>query len=84
MPTHSAFTMSILFLFVAPEVTWLFNNTKVIKPSTYFQVHQTNDGQVSLEITKAFPEDAGQYTLRARNLAGTVDSTASLNVTGRL
>ncbi|VDK35248.1 unnamed protein product [Dibothriocephalus latus] len=63
-----------------PEICWLFNHTDVIKPSSCVQMQQFPDGRAVLSITKVRPEDSGEYTVRATNPFGTVESTAELKV----
>lgn len=64
-----------------PTVTWLKDNTEV-EESEEFQV-KFEDGVSMLTIPDVYPEDAGKYTVVAKNELGTAMSTAELIVEGK-
>lgn len=65
-----------------PEVTWHHDN-EIIKDSEIYRVVQGEEGEVTLLLTEAFPEDSGVYTVTASNEAGQAECTAMLTVTGK-
>ena len=62
----------------APVITWYLSNQPV-KPSKYFKM-TSHQGQHTLSITEAFPEDEGPYRCTAVSPAGEVSTTATLKV----
>lgn len=62
-----------------PDISW-YHEERLIKPSKYFVIEVSPHGEVSLTITSAYPEDAGQYTLLARNSAGETACTFQVEV----
>lgn len=64
-----------------PEITWLKDDSQV-EESEEFQI--THEGDVnSLTIPDVYPEDAGKYTVVAKNEVGTATTSAVLYVEGR-
>lgn len=64
-----------------PTVTWLKDSTPV-EEAEEFQI-KFEDGVSSLNIPDVYPEDAGKYTVVAKNELGTAMSTAELTVEGK-
>lgn len=64
----------------APNILWS-KNGRIIEDSNDYQLHFRN-GVCRLTISRAYPEDAGTYTCTATNNAGTVSTTATLDVPG--
>ncbi|XP_066263912.1 telokin-like [Branchiostoma lanceolatum] len=60
------------------DVTW-YRNDSPIKPSKYFQLMSEGEYHV-LNISEAFPEDAGTYKVVAVNPAGEDQCAADLQV----
>lgn len=53
-----------------PSITWFFNS-KPIQPNQDFQVHvDVQKGETSLVIIEVFPEDEGEYMVKAENRLG--------------
>lgn len=66
-----------------PEATLVwYHQNKPIKSDNIFQIVPGEDGQSSLIIAEAFPEDSGEYTVRAVNSAGETECSAVLTVEG--
>ena len=66
-----------------PEATLVwYHQNKPIKSDDIFQIVPGEDGQSSLIIAEAFPEDSGEYTVRAINSAGETECSAVLTVEG--
>ena len=66
-----------------PEATLVwYHQNKPIKSDDIFQIVPGEDGQSSLIIAEAFPEDSGEYTVRAINRAGETECSAVLTVEG--
>lgn len=66
-----------------PEVTWHHDNEVIKEDSEIYRVVQGEEGEVTLLLTEAFPEDSGVYTVTASNEAGQAECTAMLTVTGK-
>ena len=64
-------------------MTW-YRNNQLVKPSKYFQMSSTPEGQHTLSIMEAFPEDTGTYKCVARNKAGEATCITFLKVHGQL
>ncbi|ESO99768.1 hypothetical protein LOTGIDRAFT_173546 [Lottia gigantea] len=62
-----------------PEVVW-YKDSEVIQPSEEFQIQYDENNQCSLFIGDVLPDDAGQYTVVAKNEMGEVSTTAELFV----
>jgi len=62
-----------------PQIAW-FRETAIIKPSQDFQMFYDDDNVATLIIREVFPEDAGQFTVVAKNAAGFTSSTTELIV----
>jgi hypothetical protein len=53
-----------------PAITWFFNS-KPIQPNQDFKVHvDVQKGETSLVIIEVFPEDEGEYMVKAENRLG--------------
>ncbi|XP_067145351.1 LOW QUALITY PROTEIN: obscurin-like [Centruroides vittatus] len=66
-----------------PGVKWLRNNTEVKADDDRISIVSDDEGNASLLIKKALPEDEGDYKCVASNTSGDSDSEASLTVRGR-
>lgn len=62
-----------------PTITW-FKQTQIIKPSMEFQIFYDDDNVTTLIIREVFVEDAGTYTVVAKNAAGFTSCSADLIV----
>ncbi|KAK8788814.1 hypothetical protein V5799_021408 [Amblyomma americanum] len=62
-----------------PYVTW-FKQTRIIKSTTEFEIYYDEDNVSTLVINEVFPEDAGTYTVVAKNPAGFASCSADLTV----
>ncbi|KAF3843801.1 hypothetical protein F7725_002650 [Dissostichus mawsoni] len=60
------------------KISW-FHGQKEIKQSDFFRMSQFDDS-CQLEISRVYPEDEGNYSLRATNAAGTVSCSAALSL----
>ena len=63
-----------------PEVTWYREGSQIIS-SPDFEIVQEGDIH-SLYIPEVFYEDAGKFTVQAKNIGGQAETSANLNVTG--
>ncbi|ESO04842.1 hypothetical protein HELRODRAFT_78348, partial [Helobdella robusta] len=64
----------------APQIKWLRNDGQII-PSSSFKI-VVDHGYSALEIKEFFPEDAGLYTVVARNLGGETRTSCHLDIEG--
>lgn len=64
--------------FLSKHVKGIFKFVSIFVPS----MHQDNCGYLCMIIQPAMKEDAGWYTVSAKNEAGIVSSTARLDVHG--
>ena len=64
-----------------PTVTWLKDDVK-IEEAEEFQI-SFEEEVASLTIPDVYPEDAGRYTIVAKNVLGTAMSSAELVVEGK-
>lgn len=62
-----------------PYIAW-FHESSLIQPSTDFAQFYDADNFCSLIINDVFPEDAGKYTVVAKNPFGTVTCCAQVAV----
>ncbi len=62
-----------------PNVTW-FRESSIVLPSDDFLQFHDDDNMVTLVIREVFPEDAGRYTVVAKNPSGTASCSADLTV----
>ena len=67
-------------VFADVKISW-FHGQKEIKQSDFFRMSQFDDS-CQLEISRVYPEDEGEYSLRATNAAGTVSCSAALSLDG--
>lgn len=65
----------------APEVTW-YHDQQPIQTDSVYQVLPGENGESTLLIPEAFPEDSGVYTVKAFNDVAKVESSATLTVYG--
>jgi hypothetical protein len=67
-----------------PDITWFQNDKKILTTSTKqkqtIKVATGNNYDVTLEITKLTPEDAGTYKIIAKNKTGEVTASVNLNL----
>lgn len=61
--------------------TW-YLNSKRIQPTPDFKVI-TKENKSTLIIAETFPDDQGEYTVEAENIAGKATSTCTLSVHGK-
>lgn len=64
-----------------PTVTW-YRDDQMIVNSEEFKIFYDEDNLCSLFIPDVYPEDAGRYTVVAKNELGTAETTAELFVAG--
>ena len=62
-----------------PNIVW-FHNSRLIRPSPDFLQFHDMDNNCSLTVREVFPEDAGRYTVLAKNMFGIASSSAELTV----
>ena len=67
--------------FPRPTVTWLKDDV-LVEESEEFKLLYDQDNICSLTIPDVYPEDAGRYTVVAKNELGSAMSTAELFVEG--
>lgn len=66
----------------APAIEWLVDDDKIRKSN---RIHFEFDGEnATLFITTTYPEDEGEYTCKASNVAGSELTRAELIVNGKL
>ncbi|CAH8612085.1 unnamed protein product [Schistosoma intercalatum] len=65
-----------------PKISW-YRSGRQLSDGPDFRLDYTNN-RVRLTLSEAFPDDAGEYTCEAENIAGRAQSTANLIVRGRL
>lgn len=65
-----------------PEITW-YKEEDVIFSSEVFEIIQDDENNFILFIHDVMPEDAGRYSIVAKNEMGTATSSAQLTVTGK-
>ena len=63
------------------QIQW-YHEDHLIKPSKKHEIKLTRDGVCSLRIKAATPDDAGQYTCVATNMAGHQTCFGTLSVEG--
>ena len=79
--TSSAFTRKIPESTLAAQVEW-FHNGKALSTGHCFRtVHDF--GFAALDILSVYPEDSGEYTIKATNKLGSCTSTLNINVSSR-
>ncbi|XP_076582573.1 palladin isoform X1 [Chaetodon auriga] len=64
----------------APQIFWKRENESFTHNTDRISMHQDNCGYLCMIIQPAMKEDAGWYTVSAKNEAGIVSSTARLDV----
>ncbi|XP_054645205.1 palladin isoform X3 [Dunckerocampus dactyliophorus] len=64
----------------APQIFWKRENESLTHNTDRISMHQDNCGYLCMIIQPATKEDAGWYTVSAKNEAGIVSSTARLDV----
>lgn len=65
----------------APQVTW-YHNQQPLQSDSVYQILPGENGESTLFISEAFPEDSGVYTVRAFNDVAEVECSATLTVQG--
>jgi hypothetical protein len=65
-----------------PNVTWHKADGTEIKADDRIQIITDDNGQSTLVINNATPQDSQAYTARATNKVGSVDAKINLNVKG--
>ena len=68
--------------FPRPTITWLKDDV-LVEESEEFKLLYDQDNVCSLTIPDVYPEDAGRYTVVAKNELGSAMSTAELFVEGK-
>ncbi|CAG10993.1 unnamed protein product [Tetraodon nigroviridis] len=63
-----------------PQIFWKRENESLTQNTERISMHQDNCGYLCMIIQPALKEDAGWYTVSAKNEAGIVSSTARLDV----
>lgn len=63
-----------------PEVTWYREGSQIVS-SPDFEIVQEGDIH-SLYIPEVFYEDAGKFTVQAKNVGGQAETSANLNIEG--
>ncbi|KAM3875732.1 palladin isoform 2-T2 [Diretmus argenteus] len=63
-----------------PQIFWKRENESITHNTDRISMHQDNCGYLCMIIQPAMKEDAGWYTVSAKNEAGIVSSTARLDV----
>ncbi|XP_062858136.1 palladin isoform X1 [Trichomycterus rosablanca] len=63
-----------------PQIFWKRENESITHNTDRISMHQDNFGYLCMIIQPAFKEDAGWYTVSAKNEAGIVSSTARLDI----
>ncbi|XP_015201002.1 palladin isoform X1 [Lepisosteus oculatus] len=63
-----------------PQIFWKKENESLTHNTDRISMHQDNHGYICMIIQPAKKEDAGWYTISAKNEAGIVSSTARLDV----
>lgn len=66
------------------DVTWHRADGSEVTTNDRIQIITDENGQTSLIISNATPEDSQAYTARATNKVGTVDAKINLNVKGNV
>ena len=64
-------------------ITWHKADGTEIKPDNRIQIVTDDNGQSTLIIANATPQDTQAYVARATNKVGSVDGKVSLNVKGK-
>ena len=65
-----------------PEVTWYREGSQIVS-SPDFEIVQEGDIH-SLYIPEVFYEDAGKFTVQAKNVGGQAETSANLNIEGKV
>uniref|UniRef100_A0A8C1IB47 Palladin n=1 Tax=Cyprinus carpio TaxID=7962 RepID=A0A8C1IB47_CYPCA len=65
-----------------PQIFWKKENESFTHNTDRISIHQDNFGYLCMIIQPALKEDAGWYTVSAKNEAGIISSTARLDVHG--
>ena len=66
-----------------PDISWYFNNTKLTNNGKYIIPTSTHPGMGSTLIILLSSYDAGTYTCKATNIAGSVTSSGTVTVWGK-
>ena len=79
----SAILECVITGFPRPTITWLKDDV-LVEESEEFKILYDQDNACSLTIPDVYPEDAGRYTVVAKNELGSAMSTAELFVEGEI
>nr|XP_023679268.1 palladin isoform X2 [Paramormyrops kingsleyae] len=63
-----------------PQIFWKKENESLTHNTERLSMHQDNHGYICMIIQPAYKEDAGWYTVSAKNEAGIVSNTARLDI----
>ena len=66
-----------------PTITW-YHDHKPIKDSDIYKIRYPEEGESTLMLPEAFPEDTGVYTVKAENDVNEVECSATLEVAGKI
>lgn len=66
-----------------PTITWLRADGSEVFSDDRIQIVTDDNGQSTLTIANATPQDSQAYTVRATNKVGSVDGKVSLSVKGK-
>lgn len=64
-------------------ITWHKADGTEVKPDDRIQITTDDNGQSTLTIVNARPDDSQAYTARASNKVGSIDAKINLNVKGQ-
>uniref|UniRef100_A0A1B6FN80 Obscurin n=1 Tax=Cuerna arida TaxID=1464854 RepID=A0A1B6FN80_9HEMI len=66
-----------------PKISWFLDGKPIVPDGKHIKIVDGPDGQQSLVIDKASPQDAGTYSVTVNNPQGEITSQAPLAVTAR-
>ncbi|VDI56857.1 titin [Mytilus galloprovincialis] len=79
MPEGKGFKIEVIFSgSPTPEVAWFRGQDRVV-PSSVFKI-TIEINRTTLQVTEAYPEDSGSYTVILQNAAGEIQKTCQVNV----
>ena len=65
----------------SPTITWYHDHTP-IKDGDIYKIRYPEEGESTLMLAEAFPEDTGVYTVKASNEVSETECSATLEVAG--